>query len=144
MLTPHDAMRIAEDAGISGLVRYNWNKEIVKAIDRAFALGAAQGIKQEPKSEFQRGYDLAISTTKQHVRHLNDELARWQEQHSQMLKQGPVYWDVIYDGNHVRNIHSSKGEAESAMHLLNAKHEGEREVVPLYTSPQAREIGAKA
>jgi len=58
-----------------------------------------------------------------------------QEQHLYMLKQGPVYWDVIYDGNHVRNIHSSEGEAKSAMHLLNAKHEGEREVVPLYTSP---------
>jgi len=51
---------------------------------------AKQQVEQGPKSEFQRGYDLAISTTKQHVRHLNDELARYQEQHSKMMKQEPV------------------------------------------------------
>ena len=41
-LTPYDAMRIAEDAGISGVIRYNWNKEFIKALNAAFALGAAQ------------------------------------------------------------------------------------------------------
>ena len=54
--------------------------------------------------------------------------------------QEPIYWDVIYNGNHVGNVHSSKVEAESAMHLLNAKHKGEREVVALYLHPQAEKV----
>jgi hypothetical protein len=82
-------------------------EETIKDIEAYLRSNVAkQQVEQEPKSEFQRGYDLAISTTKQHIRHLNDELARWQEQHSKMMKQEPApkyYWDCECATNFVHD-----------------------------------------
>ena len=45
MLTPHDAMRLLEDGGVSGLVRYNWSEALTKSMQAAYAAGAKTGAK---------------------------------------------------------------------------------------------------
>ena len=107
--------------------------ELLKDIDDAIA---KQQVEQEPcvhEKSPEACYRVRCQLGK---KCMNDDLSfRHTPQAPKQVEQEPVYWDVLYCGAHVKNVHTSKSEAEEAMRVLNAKHEGARKVVPIYNKP---------